>query len=833
MNLTQLTVVVLAATFNAVLAFVVYLRNRKSASNNAFAVSATLMSVWLVLNFMCDQPAFYGYALTLNRLAAASGLLMGMALVYFGLVFPSTRAQIGRAWMWVLGGGVLITGLTVLTPAVVQGVELESWGTNVVQGPLFPLFAAYPAGILIGLGVELVRKYRHATGRDKSQLAYLFVGTGLFALISIAFGVVAPLLTGGNQLAWLNTFATPVFIGFIAYAIVRHRVMDVRLVVLRGAAYAVLVLCVAAVFVAAAILVRADIAARVGWDSDLLFIVAGLATALGFQPLRRGLERMTDRVFYQRAYNPNKLLRELGAVTTRTLDPDELAAQLGAGLRDGMRLDFAATAYCQAENIECASTSEDFTTADARLLTEALEDNTRIVFADDPGTDAAIAALMTRRATRVLVPLEVDGALSGALFLGAKRSGGMYSSEDWRFLSVLRAEASIAIKNAQLFGEKTQRVRELMALNDLAYSLGASVDLEALLNGALEQAVSVTGADRGSIMLLDDEDGTLHIEAGRGIPREIVETARVPVGTGVAGWVAATREPLILVDDTDPRFHGELKRDEIISAIAAPIVRKDKVIGVLNVARTSCAELFTAENLHVVTSFAGQLAVAIENARLYENLEETFLGTIEALAATVDAKDPYTFGHSKEVTRYAVAIAEALGMPEEEIRDVRVAATLHDIGKVAVDGAILQKPGKLTAEERELMNRHPATGADILSSLEFLKDTVPLILFHHERYGGGGYPSGISGETIPLGARIISVADSYNAMVSDRPYRKALSVESAVKELKDCSATQFDPAVVDAFLDVLAQESLVGPVRLARSEPAGSEVRHLRAVNAR
>jgi putative nucleotidyltransferase with HDIG domain len=280
------------------------------------------------------------------------------------------------------------------------------------------------------------------------------------------------------------------------------------------------------------------------------------------------------------------------------------------------------------------------------------------------------------------------------------------------------------------------------------------------------------------------------------------------------------------VDDTDPRFRGELRRNEIISAISAPILHKEKVIGVLNIARKTCPDLFTTENLHVVTSFAGQLAVAIDNARLYRNLEETFLGTIEALAATVDAKDPYTFGHSKEVTNHSVAIAECLGLTEQEIHEIRVAATLHDIGKVAVDDTILKKPGRLTDEERELMNRHPATAADILSSLEFLKDAVPLILFHHERFGGGGYPSGVSGETIPVGARIIAVADSYNAMTSDRPYRAALTREVAVQELKDCSGTQFDPEIVVAFLEVLAADG--APVRSLRRRSPDAE--HMQIV---
>jgi putative nucleotidyltransferase with HDIG domain len=204
----------------------------------------------------------------------------------------------------------------------------------------------------------------------------------------------------------------------------------------------------------------------------------------------------------------------------------------------------------------------------------------------------------------------------------------------------------------------------------------------------------------------------------------------------------------------------------------------------------------------VVASFAGQLAVAIENARLYVDLENTFLGTIGALAAAVDAKDPYTYGHSSEVTEHTIAIAHRMGLSADEIEKLRIGALLHDIGKIGIDGAILNKPGRLTDEEFEIIKGHPDIAANILSSLEFLTEVVPLVRHHHEHYAGGGYPLGIAGEDIPLGARIIAVADAFNAMTSDRPYRTSLAHDVAIRELMKHSGTQFDPEVVRAFLRV-------------------------------
>jgi putative nucleotidyltransferase with HDIG domain len=291
----------------------------------------------------------------------------------------------------------------------------------------------------------------------------------------------------------------------------------------------------------------------------------------------------------------------------------------------------------------------------------------------------------------------------------------------------------------------------------------------------------------------------------------VVEKTHIRIGEGIAGWVAEHRKPLILVDAEDFGFGAELRRQGLRSALCVPLVIKGKVIGVLNVSKAESVEAFSRENLKIVASFAGQLAVAIENARLYVDLENTFLGTIGALAAAVDAKDPYTYGHSNEVTEHTLAIAAELGVSDPETETLRIAALLHDIGKIGIDSAILNKPGKLTDEEFEVIRSHPDIAANILGSLDFLSAVVPLVHHHHEHWDGSGYPTGLSGESIPKGARIISVADAYNAMTSDRPYRTALSREDAVRELLEYSGTQFDPQVVKALVTLLVGSGVIAP----------------------
>ena len=192
----------------------------------------------------------------------------------------------------------------------------------------------------------------------------------------------------------------------------------------------------------------------------------------------------------------------------------------------------------------------------------------------------------------------------------------------------------------------------------------------------------------------------------------------------------------------------------------------------------------------------------------YDKMQHTYRDTVITLSRAVDARDPYTAGHSERVAAISSKIAKKLGVTKKELAQIELAAHFHDIGKIGVPDSILLKPGKLTEMELNVIKEHPGIGTNILSNIEFLKDSLPIILHHHENYDGGGYPYGIRGTEIPVGSRIISIADTYDAMTSDRPYRKALSHEEAIQEIVRCKGTQLDAEIVEAALDIL-QDPLV------------------------
>ena len=196
------------------------------------------------------------------------------------------------------------------------------------------------------------------------------------------------------------------------------------------------------------------------------------------------------------------------------------------------------------------------------------------------------------------------------------------------------------------------------------------------------------------------------------------------------------------------------------------------------------------------------LSVFLDNARMYEDQRRLFMGTLQALTASIDAKDRYTRGHSERVSHLAVMFSEAIGLDREFVEDIRICGLVHDVGKIGVPESVLQKVGTLTKEEFVLIRQHPEIGHRILRNVPQLANILPGVLHHHERWDGGGYPHGLAGEEIPLIARLLSVADTFDAMSSSRSYREAMPRDVVVKEIQDCAGTQFDPELARAFIDL-------------------------------
>jgi len=257
--------------------------------------------------------------------------------------------------------------------------------------------------------------------------------------------------------------------------------------------------------------------------------------------------------------------------------------------------------------------------------------------------------------------------------------------------------------------------------------------------------------------------------------------------------------------------HPELSQvnyDYLRSCLAVPLIVRKQTIGILYLYNKQTTKIspfaeFTAEELRMISSFSHQVGIAMENHRLYSDIHNIFLDYIKSIAAALDARDAYTHGHSRRVAEFSIGIGKELGLSEGELEFLELSATIHDIGKIGIGESVLNKPGKLTDEEFLIIKSHVVKGSKILEPMSRLRALMPGVRHHHEKYDGTGYPDGLKGDEIHLVARIISIADTYDAMTTSRVYRKGLPKEVAFKEIEKGAGTQFDPKLALAFVEFM------------------------------
>jgi response regulator RpfG family c-di-GMP phosphodiesterase len=384
----------------------------------------------------------------------------------------------------------------------------------------------------------------------------------------------------------------------------------------------------------------------------------------------------------------------------------------------------------------------------------------------------------------------------------------------------------------QRLSAENLRLREAVSLYTVSEAIAASLSLEEVLATIGDTALHELKGDLVSTWLDDGEGGYFErqrlvqprgTDSAQPPPAEPARISEMPasgerhaipladasgaerIGSeyGVMAAQAfidhyAAHSALLEQGGRGARFFATPPTTPLASLVSVPLRMKTRLLGWIAVASFTKQKRFNEGNRKLLSIVGSRAAAAIENARLYEDLRATFQQTIQGLARAIDKMDRYTAGHSERVATYATYLAVRLGLPADVVEIVRQSALMHDIGKI---GCVmnLNKPGKLTQDEYEMFKRHPAYGKDILDPIKFLHPLVPGVHLHHERWDGRGYPLGLKGSDVPLIARIIAVADTYDAMTSDRAYRRALPHEVAVGEIERCSGTQFDPDMAHDF----------------------------------
>ncbi|MDD5729739.1 MAG: HD domain-containing protein [Candidatus Omnitrophica bacterium] len=427
---------------------------------------------------------------------------------------------------------------------------------------------------------------------------------------------------------------------------------------------------------------------------------------------------------------------------------------------------------------------------------------------------------------RVLLPFRLKDKFLGVLVFEPTFTAGKLAQKK-EDLVRFADTASVSVANTQFFIESEKRNQDLFKFNVLSRALNPTVDEEAIVKIITEGVDGILKSDIFSLLVLGKHSQRLYITSKKPLTEKVIHSVRKGMLDLLANFSKKPFDTRNLSENRDiPK--GKAQASVIKSFFNAPLITKNKLVGAIGLSSFNL-DGFSIREQQNLSILASQAAVAFENSMLYEDLKDTYFSIVKVLTEAVEAKDPYTRGHSVLVSKYASAIAKQMGLSSSMVESIQIAGLLHDLGKIGVPEEILLKNGKLTNGEYEVVKSHSEIALKILGPVEFpnfskgdkscavlpeltlsLFETVDLsadiklmIYHHHEKYTGGGYPKGLKKEEIPLGARIMAVADTFEALTADRPYRRAFPLDKAKKILKEIMGEQLDPRITVVFLKML------------------------------
>jgi|GEM_PF-1669730 len=415
-------------------------------------------------------------------------------------------------------------------------------------------------------------------------------------------------------------------------------------------------------------------------------------------------------------------------------------------------------------------------------------------------------------------PMVVEGRVFGLLEVQSYQHNA-YGEMHSQLLSAIGNQVGMSIQRTRLFAQTQRRVEQLSALRAIDNAINSSVDINVTLNILLEYVRAQLKVDAVDILLVDQALGVLTLAQGAGFYDEdnITQRASIRLGEGLAGRAALERRTLVFPDirQTSQSLAGArlAASEQFISYAGVPLVAKGELEGLLEIFQRS--RLSPDDDwVNFLEMLAGQAAIALDNAQLFQGMQRSnqeitlaYDATIEGWSHALELRDEDTEGHSARVTNLALELARALGVRAENFGHMRRGGLLHDIGKIGIPDAILHKPGPLTPEEWDKMREHPALAYKLLSGVRYLAPALEIPYCHHEKWDGSGYPRGLKGDKIPLAARIFAIADVFDALTSDRVYRKALSREEALEYIREQAGEHFDPRAVEVFLRLMKEKT--------------------------
>ncbi|GAB6087649.1 diguanylate cyclase [Alkaliphilus crotonatoxidans] len=796
-------------------------RKNKIARHYAFYIIS--MVVWSFGAFVM-RANFPPGPLFWNRILCVGLISMPVIFYHFTLVLTDTINQKNKLYFGYISGALLIIGN--FSGFITAEAYVERNYFYYTLGPGASLMALWSLSYLLLAFINIINKVK-SKEIPIARVKLILMGSGL-----MIFGGLLNLFPSLGRYPLdilLNTFNA----FFIAYSIYRYRFLEIKLIVKKGMAYSLYTLSLTGAYIIAIFGVQQIFIMLLGDTSMFSTLVIAVILALVFQPVKDIIQKWIDRLFYKESLNHQIILRDFSKIINNQLDLEELTDSLLKALQRGLKPRKIHLLLRQGkdEYVLFNPTAREDWMQDIKyngnhpIIQWFLQGKSLLTLAEIENLPYFTGLWRTekkqlyRMETELIVAIKLRETLIGLIILSDKMGGEAYSHGEMDFLFTLVNNAAVVIENAKLYEEaKRQAITD--GLTKLYNHRYFHEVLGQYIKGKTWKTFSVAMIDVDLFKLYNDLYG--HSAGDRALAK-IAEVLREATGE----------------EDIIARYGGEE------FAIILPNIDADKSLKAIETIRRAVENKFySAEYINEFLTVSIGVAsyprdgstpeeildcadkamyAAKQNGRnqcmiyarhqesqllqhndeleiMQDSIKSAYFSAIYALAATIDAKDHYTYGHSENVSRYSVALGRAAGFTEEQIDIVRSAGLLHDIGKIGVPEAILTKTTPLTPEEFEIMKKHVDISITIIKHVPNLVKMIPAIMCHHERFDGKGYPRGIKGESIPIEGRCLAIVDAFDAMTTDRPYRKALSIKEALGELEGNSGTQFDPELTKIFI---------------------------------
>lgn len=411
----------------------------------------------------------------------------------------------------------------------------------------------------------------------------------------------------------------------------------------------------------------------------------------------------------------------------------------------------------------------------------------------------------------LLEPVIVEEHLEAVLLIGARSDGLVFTASQKALFDIASGILAISIANPpsedmNAAKELERRMVEMETLFIVSRELNKSLEVEDLINNFLIILLGQMSTNRAAFLIFDETTSSFNFYSTKGVPSDFIEKFNLPASSPLIALMSKVNEPLLAKSiPSDLEARGRLKTLTQLFELFLPLKSKGRLLGIVCLGAKVTNRDYTAKDKEILTAMGNQASTALDNAFLINRLRETIGGIMKALISAIEAKDPFTRGHTERVARISAVIADRLNLPTEEKRQLLYGCVLHDIGKIGISESILTNPNTLTEAELRELQRHPLIGVSILDKMKFLDKARILVRHHHERFDGKGYPDGIAGKDIPLGARILAIANAFDAMTHDRRHRAAPGLAKALEEIRIHAGTQFDPELAQLFLKIVSE----------------------------